>query len=52
MAEPLVVRWLIAGGVARSPDLPGVTIPGEPFMGVVGVAPSSLYLPGWEACRV
>jgi formamidase len=35
------VRWVIADGVARSPDLPGVAIPGEPFVGVVGVAPSA-----------
>ncbi len=38
--EPFVVRWHIENGVARSPDLPGVAIPGEPFLGVMGVAPS------------
>jgi formamidase len=38
--EPLLVRWEIAGGVARSADLPGVAIPGRPFLGTVAVAPS------------
>jgi len=37
---PFVVRWTIADGIARSEQLPGVTIPGAPFMGVLGVAPS------------
>ncbi len=38
--EPYVVTWDIEGGRARSPQLPGVTVPGDPFAGVVGVAPS------------
>lgn len=38
--EPFLVRWEIADGFAISPDLPGVRIPGEPFMGTMGVAPS------------
>lgn len=38
--EPFVVSWDLRGGVARSDDLPGVAIPGEPFLGVIGVAPS------------
>jgi formamidase len=38
--EPHIVRWTIAGGFATSPDLPGVRIPGAPFMGVIGLAPS------------
>jgi formamidase len=38
--EPLIVKWTIEGGVARSPDLPGVAIRGRPFVGVMGVAPS------------
>jgi formamidase len=41
---PLVVRWTIARGVARSAQLPGVAIRGEPFMGVLGVAPSPARL--------
>jgi formamidase len=38
--EPHIVHWTIANGFATSPDLPGVRIPGAPFMGVMGVAPS------------
>src|SRR5262245_40231317 len=37
---PFLIKWTIAGGVAVSPDLPDVGIPGGPFMGVMGVAPS------------
>jgi formamidase len=39
--EPHMVNWEIAGGFAVSKDLPGVRIPGAPFMGVIGVAPSA-----------
>jgi formamidase len=38
--EAELIRWDIENGVARSPDLPGVTIRGEPYLGTVGVAPS------------
>ena len=38
--EPFIVRWSIADGYATSADLPGVRIPGAPFMGVIGLAPS------------
>lgn len=38
--DPFLVKWEIAGGVARSAQLPGVAVPGDPFAGVVGVAPS------------
>ena len=38
--EPLLVRWDIADGVARSEQLPGVAIAGRPFLGAVTVAPS------------
>ena len=38
--EPFVVHWNISDGYAESPDLPGVRIPGAPFMGTIGVAPS------------
>ncbi len=37
---PFIVHWEIGGGFARSANLPGVRIPGAPFMGVMGVAPS------------
>lgn len=36
---PFLVHWELAGGVARSDQLPGVTIPGRPFLGIMGVAP-------------
>lgn len=38
--EPHIVRWRIADGWATSEDLPGVRIPGAPFMGTIGLAPS------------
>jgi formamidase len=38
--EPFIVRWRIESGFASSDDLPGVRIPGAPFMGVIGLAPS------------
>ncbi|HZI92197.1 MAG TPA: acetamidase/formamidase family protein [Thermoleophilaceae bacterium] len=38
--EPFLARWELQDGVARSEDVPGVAIPGAPFAGVVGVAPS------------
>ena len=38
--EPYIIHWDIADGFAVSADLPGVKIPGAPFMGVMGTAPS------------
>ena len=38
--EPFVVQWRIDGRHAVSSELPGVRIPGAPFMGTIGVAPS------------
>jgi formamidase len=38
--EPTIIHWEIADGHARSADMPGVAIPGAPFLGVMGVAPS------------
>jgi formamidase len=37
--EPFKVNWDIADGWATSADLPGVRIPGAPFMGTIGLAP-------------
>jgi formamidase len=37
--EPFKVNWEIADGWATSPDLPGVRIPGSPFMGTIGLSP-------------
>lgn len=42
--SPYLVHWEMSGGYAHSPDLPGVRIPGAPFMGVMGVAPSHALL--------
>ncbi len=42
--EPFLVRWDISDGVATSRDLPGVRLPGAPFMGTMGVAPSRRLL--------
>ena len=51
---PYLVKWRIADGWATSPELPGVRIPGAPFMGVIGVAPSHDQLRAWtvreQAC--
>jgi formamidase len=38
--DPYVVKWVIDGERARSEELPGVVVRGEPFAGVIGVAPS------------
>ena len=37
--EPFKVNWDIADGWATSDDLPGVRIPGSPFMGTIGLSP-------------
>ncbi|MEX0629694.1 MAG: acetamidase/formamidase family protein [Chloroflexota bacterium] len=39
-ASPYLVKWRLEEGLARSPDIPGVAIPADPFLGLVGVAPS------------
>ncbi|HEY3105243.1 MAG TPA: acetamidase/formamidase family protein [Gaiellaceae bacterium] len=38
--DPYLVKWEIGDGIARSERLPGVAVPGNPFAGVIGVAPS------------
>jgi formamidase len=40
LAGPFLVKWTLEGGKARSDELPGVTIPADPFPGTIGVAPS------------
>ncbi|TDD28091.1 acetamidase/formamidase family protein [Actinomadura sp. KC06] len=42
--EPYLVRWTIADGWATSDDLPGVRIPGAPFMGTIGLPPGPAAL--------
>jgi formamidase len=38
--DPYLVKWEIAGGLARSEELPGVAVTEDAFAGVIGVAPS------------
>jgi formamidase len=38
--DPYLVKWKLEKGWATSDELPGVRIPGAPFMGVMGLAPS------------
>ena len=38
--EPHIIHWNLVDGFATSADLPGVKIPGAPFMGVIGTTPS------------
>ena len=47
MTTPFLVHWTIADGWATSPQLPRVRIPGAPFMGVSGVAPSRQQVEAW-----
>jgi formamidase len=47
--DPYLVKWEIAGGVARAAELPGVAVPEETFAGVVGVAPSRALMEGFRA---
>jgi formamidase len=42
--EPFKVNWDIADGWATSADLPGVRIPGSPFMGTIGLTPGHALL--------
>jgi formamidase len=42
--EPFKVNWDIAEGWATSADLPGVRIPGAPFMGTIGLSPGHQLL--------
>jgi formamidase len=37
---PFLATWELANGRATSPQIPGVTVPGDAFLGIVGVAPS------------
>lgn len=47
MTTPFLVHWKIDNGWATSPQLPGVRVPGAPFMGVSGVAPSGQQVVAW-----
>ena len=47
--EPFLVHWSIADGWATSEQIPGIRIPGSPFMGVSAVAPSHAEVAEWSA---
>ena len=47
MTTPFVVHWTIKDGWATAPEIPGVRIPGAPFMGISGTAPSAQKLKEW-----
>ena len=44
---PFLVHWSIADGWATSKEIPGVRIPGAPFMGISGVAPTAAQIEAW-----
>jgi formamidase len=48
-AEPYLVTWGLHDGVATSGRLEGVRIPADPFVGVIGVAPSHERLEQFRA---
>ena len=49
MTEPFLVHWQLNDSWATSAQLPGVRIPGAPFMGVSAVAPTAAQLAAWTA---
>jgi formamidase len=42
VSGPFLAKWALAGGFATSDQVPGVRIPDDSFLGIVGVAPSPL----------
>jgi formamidase len=47
MTTPFVVHWKIRDGWATSDEIPGIRVPGAPFMGISGTAPSPQKLKEW-----
>jgi formamidase len=47
--DPYLVTWGLYDGVATSGRMPGVRVPADPFVGVIGVAPSHARLAEWTA---
>jgi formamidase len=47
MTTPFMVHWKIRDGYATAAELPGVRIPGAPFMGISATAPSAQKLKEW-----
>lgn len=48
MTVPFLAHWTIADGWATSEQIPGVRIPGAPFMGISAVAPSHEAMKAWR----
>jgi formamidase len=44
---PFIVHWNLVDNYATSAQIPGVRIPGAPFMGVSGIAPSHAQVEAW-----
>jgi formamidase len=49
MTTPFLAHWRIQDGWATADEIPGVRIPGAPFMGISAVAPSAAKLAEWNA---
>ena len=47
MTTPFIAHWKISDGWATAAEIPGVRIPGAPFMGISGTAPSAQKLKEW-----
>ena len=47
--DPYLVTWGLHDDIATSGRIPGVQIPADPFIGVIGVAPSAERLANWTA---
>jgi formamidase len=47
MTTPFLVNWKIRDGFATAAEIPAVRIPGAPFMGISGTAPSAQKLREW-----
>jgi formamidase len=45
--DPFIVRWDLSRGGATSPDLPGVKVRFDGFMGTIGVAPGPSEVQAW-----
>src|SRR5262245_58663061 len=48
MTAPFLAQWDLADGHATSEQIPGIRLPGNPFMGVSGVAPSHAEVETWS----
>jgi formamidase len=47
MTTPFVAHWKIRDGWATAAEIPGVRVPGAPFMGISATAPSGAKLKEW-----